>query len=121
MSVAEIEELAKAIKKNSQKKKAEAKAAKLAEREALKAAKLAAQEKQKAAIAELKARAKELGIEASVNLKKLTVAGSDKRSKVAIKYASKSDPKNNWTGRGRKPAWVKEHIDAGGKLEDLAI
>lgn len=122
MSVAEIEELAKAIKKELPKRrKAEAKAAKIAEREALKAAKLAAQEEQKAAIAELKARAKELGIEATFNLKKLTAAGSDKRSKVAIKYASKSDPKNKWTGRGRKPAWVKEHINAGGKLEDLAV
>jgi len=25
-----------------------------------------------------------------------------------------------WSGRGRKPKWVTEHLESGGKLEDLA-
>lgn len=29
--------------------------------------------------------------------------------------------KQAWSGRGRQPGWVKEHLDAGGKLEDLSI
>ena len=121
MSVVEMEDLAKAIKKELPKrKKAEIKAAKQAEREALKAEKAAAKEEKKAALAELKARAKELGIDASFNIKSSS-SRTDKRSEVAVKYVSKNDPEVKWTGRGRQPAWVKEHINAGGKLEDLAI
>lgn len=26
-----------------------------------------------------------------------------------------------WSGRGRQPGWVKEHLEVGGKLEDLLI
>lgn len=26
-----------------------------------------------------------------------------------------------WSGRGRQPGWVKAHLEAGGKLEDLLI
>lgn len=26
-----------------------------------------------------------------------------------------------WSGRGRQPGWVKAHLGAGGKLEDLLI
>lgn len=43
------------------------------------------------------------------------------RAKVAPKYRSKTDPSQTWTGRGRKPRWVNEYLDAGGSLEDLAI
>lgn len=28
---------------------------------------------------------------------------------------------NCWTGRGRKPLWVIQHLEAGGKLEELAV
>ncbi|MDT1062779.1 H-NS histone family protein [Paracoccus sp. CPCC 101403] len=43
------------------------------------------------------------------------------RSKVAPKYANPADPQATWTGRGRKPRWVIEALDAGRKLEDLEI
>ncbi len=42
-------------------------------------------------------------------------------SKVSPKYANPSDPTVTWTGRGRKPRWVQEHLDAGRKLDDLLI
>ncbi|WP_374353860.1 H-NS family nucleoid-associated regulatory protein [Chitinimonas sp.] len=45
--------------------------------------------------------------------------GKGSRGPVAAKYRSKDG--KEWTGRGRKPAWVVEHLDNGGKLEDLAI
>lgn len=46
-----------------------------------------------------------------------------KRTKavVAPKYANPVDPEQSWSGRGRKPAWVQEHLDAGTSLDDLAI
>ncbi|MEH6459749.1 H-NS histone family protein [Chitinimonas sp. JJ19] len=40
------------------------------------------------------------------------------RAPVAVKY--RSGPGQEWTGRGRKPAWVVAHLASGGKLEDLA-
>lgn len=41
-------------------------------------------------------------------------------AKVEPKYR---DPKTGetWAGRGRKPAWVEAHMQAGGGIEDLAI
>lgn len=41
------------------------------------------------------------------------------RAPIAAKYRS-ADGKE-WTGRGRKPQWVVEHLAKGGKLEDLAV
>lgn len=54
------------------------------------------------------------------NLADLT-AGKLARGKVAPKYANPADPSLTWTGRGRKPRWVQEHLDAGKKLEALEI
>lgn len=44
-----------------------------------------------------------------------------KGSKSAPKYANPEDPKQTWTGRGRKPNWLLEAIEKGKKLEDLSI
>lgn len=41
------------------------------------------------------------------------------RGPAVVKYRSKDG--NEWTGRGRKPQWVNDHIAAGGKIEDLAV
>ena len=60
--------------------------------------------------------AKEYGF----NLADLT-NGKPARAKVAPKYANPADPSLTWTGRGRKPRWVQEYLDAGKKLEDLEI
>lgn len=54
------------------------------------------------------------------NLNDLTGA-KPARGKVAAKYANPADPALTWTGRGRKPRWVQEALDAGKKLEDLEI
>jgi len=37
------------------------------------------------------------------------------------KYQSPSDPSLTWSGRGRKPKWVQEWVDAGKDLEKLLI
>ena len=44
-----------------------------------------------------------------------------KLGKVAPKYANPEDPEQTWTGRGRKPRWVQDALDAGKKLESLEI
>ena len=42
-------------------------------------------------------------------------------SKSPPRYRHPEDPTVTWTGRGRKPAWVLEHIEAGKPMEDLEI
>jgi DNA-binding protein H-NS len=44
------------------------------------------------------------------------------KPKGEAKYSNPKDPSQTWSGgKGRKPTWVKEHLDKGGKLEDFAI
>lgn len=72
----------------------------------------------KAVLAELDALARERGftIEQVVG-----VAPPSTRKPVAPKYANPADPSQTWSGRGRKPKWVVEALDAGKSLDDLAI
>ena len=42
-------------------------------------------------------------------------------AKGVPKYAHPENPSITWTGKGRQPNWVKEHLSKGGKLEDLSI
>ncbi|MDQ1817286.1 H-NS histone family protein [Massilia sp. CCM 9210] len=35
------------------------------------------------------------------------------KNKAAVKYRNPADPSNEWTGRGRSPAWVKAMAEAG--------
>ena len=37
------------------------------------------------------------------------------------KYANPDNPEQTWSGRGRRPAWVREALDAGGSLSDLEL
>lgn len=42
-------------------------------------------------------------------------------SKGAAKFAHPDDSAKTWSGRGRKPAWVKEWEGKGRSIEDLRI
>ena len=44
-----------------------------------------------------------------------------KGSKGAPKYANPADASQTWTGKGRKPKWVNEALEAGKSLDDLSI
>ncbi len=44
-----------------------------------------------------------------------------RKSVPKAKYRHPSDPSLTWSGRGRKPAWVNEALEAGKSLESLAI
>jgi len=75
-----------------------------------------AKQKQKALEA-IKAAAQEHGFA----LKDLLSNDNLRTRSVAPKYVHPDDPARTWTGRGRKPHWVQEALDAGKSLEDLAI
>lgn len=55
------------------------------------------------------------------SVQELVGAGSSVRKTVEPKYANPSDPAQTWTGRGRKPRWVVEQLDAGKSLDDFTI
>lgn len=68
--------------------------------------------------------AKELGIRvAEPEQKKVRAARGTATPKVkgVPKYRSLTDPSKEWTGKGPRPAWVKEYLVGTGKLEDLLI
>jgi len=44
-----------------------------------------------------------------------------KRKPVEPKYRNPADHDDTWSGRGRKPRWVIEMLDAGGVIEDALI
>lgn len=46
---------------------------------------------------------------------------SAKRGKVAPKYRNPADAEQTWTGRGKQPVWVREHLENGGTLESITI
>ncbi|WP_020396485.1 PLxRFG domain-containing protein [Thiolinea disciformis] len=50
-----------------------------------------------------------------------TTAVSNPPNVVKPKYRSLTNPDLTWTGRGRKPTWVDDHIVMGGTLEELLI
>ena len=65
-------------------------------------------------IAEYKLTAEDLGLKAG-----------GKRSATAkkgeAKYANPANNAQTWSGKGRKPAWVIEHLAKGGNIDDLLI
>ena len=42
-----------------------------------------------------------------------------KQGTVTAKYRNPDDPTQQWTGRGRQPAWVKTWIESGKSLDDI--
>lgn len=85
--------------------------------------KLEAREKKKA-LAALEAKAREMGY----SLDELTAEGGPRgrgkdkpKTKGVAKYANPADPSQTWTGKGRRPGWVLEALQAGKSLDDLAI
>lgn len=44
-----------------------------------------------------------------------------KTSRAAPKYRNPANLSETWTGNGRRPAWVEEHLRQGGSLEAVLI
>ncbi|MDQ2089820.1 H-NS histone family protein [Marimonas arenosa] len=85
-------------------------------------AKFEEREKKKA-LSTLKAKAREMGF----SLDELTAAqpkapaAKKPAKKVPPKYANPDDPTQTWTGRGRRPVWVTQALEAGKSIDDLSI
>lgn len=51
-------------------------------------------------------------------LRAVKVLKAPKQGGVQVKYRNPEDPNQQWSGRGRQPAWVKAWVASGGSLED---
>lgn len=47
--------------------------------------------------------------------------GQGKKTKSEAKFKNPDNPEQTWTGKGRKPQWVHDALDAGKDLSDLEI
>lgn len=43
------------------------------------------------------------------------------RKAVADKYRNPKDPSQTWSGRGKRPKWLQEVLEKGGKLENYLV
>jgi DNA-binding protein H-NS len=74
--------------------------------------------RKKEALAELEETARSLGF----SLAELTgVSGLRSKSASVAKYANPINQGETWSGRGRKPRWFIDAIEAGKSIEELAI
>lgn len=61
---------------------------------------------------------------AGISLAQLAAIKSPKAPKasaVAMKYRNPRDAAQQWSGRGRQPAWVKEWIETGKSLDEARL
>ncbi|MCC5809295.1 MAG: H-NS histone family protein [Ectothiorhodospiraceae bacterium] len=58
-----------------------------------------------------------------LTLQDLLGSGGPKNSKqgAGMRYRHPDDPTKGWSGRGRKPAWIKEWEGKGRSLDDLKV
>lgn len=67
-------------------------------------------------LAEYHITAEDLGFKSATRIK-----GSRLAKKGGQKYANPKNPEITWSGAGKRPKWVAEHLTSGGQLEDLRI
>ena len=75
--------------------------------------------RKQAVVAEIKALATSIGV--TVEFSDAAMASRRRGSKVAVKYRDSREPSNQWTGRGMKPRWLREYVNAGRALEEFAV
>jgi DNA-binding protein H-NS len=75
------------------------------------------------AVAELQKRAAEFGFSISELFGTDAGAkrGGGKRGAGVPQFRNPANASQTWSGRGRKPQWVNDHLARGGKIDDLRI
>ena len=84
-----------------------------------KALKSVEQRERKMALAEAEKAAAQYGF----SLSELTGAGGKAgraKSPAAVKYRNPEDPTQTWSGRGRRPEWIKA-LDAAGNMDSALV
>lgn len=72
---------------------------------------------------ELREKMEKLAAQEGLTLSEVIEAARPKKSraKAKAKYANPDNTSEVWAGRGKQPAWVKEALASGRKLEDLEL
>jgi len=70
---------------------------------------------------ELKDVAQKYGFSLSELMPSSSAKGTRSTSKGTIRFRHPQDPTKTWSGRGRKPVWVKEWEAAGRSLEEARV
>jgi DNA-binding protein H-NS len=52
------------------------------------------------------------------DLRAIKARKTSKQSTVAVRYRNPTDPTQQWSGRGRQPAWVKAWVESGKNIEE---
>ncbi|ALG89246.1 MULTISPECIES: H-NS histone family protein [Actibacterium] len=81
---------------------------------------LAVEEKKKALEA-VKQAAKTHGFTLDELMPLVDGAKPAKKTKLPAKYRNPENPSQTWSGKGRPPGWMKEALENGTPLSDLAI
>lgn len=76
--------------------------------------------RERAAVRARDARRQILRLAAGAGIDLASLADSS-NSRPAPAFRNPDNPFETWTGRGRKPGWVRAHLSAGKTLADLAI
>lgn len=58
---------------------------------------------------------------ANSTIEDILKAGESLEKKRNIKYRNTENSEETWTGRGRKPTWLVEALEAGHDIEDFAV
>ena len=118
LPIAELNRLAKQVKKEIRAKQGQQRKAAAKERA----------EKKRAALKQIK----ELAASHGLSIEEVLAAKPGRRSrgkegvekartsKSPPKYRNPDNPDQTWTGKGRKPGWLLEALSQGKSLEDLA-
>jgi DNA-binding protein H-NS len=62
-----------------------------------------------------------LASESGFSLSELLAHKPAKKTSAEIRYRNPNNKNEGWTGKGRKPKWLTDLLDAGKKLEDFAV
>lgn len=72
-------------------------------------------------IAQIKELAASIGVTATISESNVVPMKAGRGGKVPVKYRDPANPKSQWTGRGMKPRWLQEKIDAGASADDFLL
>ena len=64
---------------------------------------------------------KELAASVDMTLEEVIAYSSSKKTKGEPKYQNPENPRQTWTGRGKRPSWIKAALEQGKSLDELRI
>jgi DNA-binding protein H-NS len=74
-------------------------------------------EAKKKAVAQMK----ELAASVGMSIEEVMTYSATKKAKGQPKYQNPEDPRQTWTGRGKRPQWIKTAIEQGRNLEEMRL